>query len=166
MKFKIKSINSLIRIIIGIYILLIALVALGNFLSEAPIMSAPECQAHVKVVDKRTEEEWFNGSPDETSYMTRSYFATFEFPDGSKKEFAINAAATDEIWLWSTGTITYKETAEIGRRIISFEKDPEYGGTKVMIYTLSHTIILFLIDAGAITFVAGFIIIWLKLMSR
>lgn len=164
MKFKIKSVNSLIGIIIGIYVLLIALVALGNFLSEAPIMSAPEYQAHVKVVGRRTEEEWVNGSPDELSYMTRSYFATFEFPDGSKKEFAISAAAKEDIRLWSTGTITYKEKAGIGRRIISFEKDPEYGGTKVMIYTLSYTIKLFLIDAGFITFVAGFIIVWLKLM--
>lgn len=51
-----------------------------------------------------------------------------------------------------------------GRLIISFEKDPERGGTKTEQYDLSYSVESFLIVAGGIVLFTSVILIWLKLM--
>ena len=63
-----------------------------------------------------------------------SFYVTFEFPDGSEKEFVVGHAFND-LQENDTGMLSYKE-AKTGshppeRKFISFEKDPESGGIKV-----------------------------------
>lgn len=158
---KFKSTDSLFIFLTGLVIGTIVLATFSWAWSEIPMIRAPECQAHVKVVDRRTEETTVYDAATDHFEERYSYYATFEFPDGSKKEFGISAAAKSDIWLWSTGTITYKETAENGRRIISYEKDPEYGGTKVTV-NHSYTMKTLFIGIGIITLLICGVIIWFK----
>lgn len=139
------------------------------------IITTPECQEHVKVVKKRIEDtEYYHAGTDGYSEV-RDYFATFEFPDGAKKEFNIGGSYKT-IYIGDTGMLTYHESKFIeytyrketdrwrGRLIISFEKDPEFGGTKKILHKFSNEVKSFLIGAGVIVLGISVILIWLKLM--
>lgn len=172
---KIKSVRSLYMIVIGFGAVLIAIIAFAAFRGEVLIITTPECQKHVKVVKKRIEDtEYYHAGTDGYSKV-RDYFATFEFPDGAKKEFKIGGPRKT-IYIGDTGTLTYHESKFLeniyrketdrwrGRLIISFEKDPERGGTKTEQYDLSYSVESFLIVAGGIVLFTSVILIWLKLM--
>lgn len=171
---KIKSMRSLYMIVIGFGAVLMAFNAILSFRWEVLRITTPECQEHVKVVDKRTEDTYVY---DTSGYYSLKHFylATFEFPDGSKKEFQIGGSRKT-IYFGDTGTLTYHESKFLeniyrketdrwrGRLIISFEKDPEFGGTKIIRYKLSYSVKSFLIGAGIIVLFTSVILICLKLM--
>lgn len=172
---KIKSMRSLYMIVIGFGAVLIAIIAFAAFRGEVLIITTPECQEHVKVVKKRIEDtQYYHAGTDGYSEV-RDYFATFEFPDGSKKEFNIGGSYKT-IYIGDTGMLTYHESKFIeytyrketdrwrGRLIISFEKDPEFGGTKKILHKFSNEVKSFLIGAGVIVLGISVILIWLKLM--
>ena len=171
---KIKSMRSLYIIVIGFGAVLIAIVAFAAFWWEILRITTPECQEHVKVVKKRIEDtEYYHAGTDGYSKV-RDYFATFEFPDGAKKEFNIGGSYKT-IYIGDTGMLTYHESKFIdiyreetdrwrGRLIISFEKDPEFGGTKKILHKFSNEVESFLIGAGVIVLGISVILICLKLM--
>ena len=162
-------------IVIGFGAVLMAFNAILSFRWEVLRITTPECQEHVKVVKKRIEDtQYYHAGTDGYSEV-RHYFATFEFPDGSKKEFNIGGSYKT-IYIGDTGMLTYHESKFIeytyrketdrwrGRLIISFEKDPEFGGTKIIRYKLSYSVKSFLIGAGIIVLFTSVILICLKLM--
>ena len=162
-------------IVIGFGAVLMAFNAILSFRWEVLRITTPECQEHVKVVKKRIEDtQYYHAGTDGYSEV-RDYFATFEFPDGSKKEFNIGGSYKT-IYIGDTGMLTYHESKFIeytyrketdrwrGRLIISFEKDPEFGGTKIIRYKLSYSVKSFLIGAGIIVLFTSVILICLKLM--
>ena len=169
--------KTLYMIVIGFGAVLIAFNAILSFLDEALIRTTPECQEHVKVVEKRIETTTVYDAAVEHSSVKYYHLATFEFSDGSKKEFNIGVSYND-IYIGDTGMLTYHEKKDIedkyreetdrwqGRLIISFEKDPEFGGTKIIRYELSETVKSFLITSGVIVLFTSVILVWLKLMSR
>lgn len=169
--------KSLYMIVIGFGAVLIAIIAFAAFRGDVLIITTPECQEHVKVVDKRIEDTYVYDATVEYSEVIHFYLATFEFPDGAKKEFQIGGSYKT-IYIGDTGMLTYHESKSIediykeetdrwrGRQIISFEKDPEFGGTKIIRYKLSYSVKSFLIGAGVIVLGISVILIWLKLMSR
>ena len=171
---KIKSMRSLYMIVIGFGAVLIAIIAFAAFRGEVLIITTPECQEHVKVVKKRIEDtEYYHAGTDGYSEVC-DYFATFEFPDGAKKEFNIGGSYKT-IYIGDTGMLTYHESKFIdiyreetdrwrGRLIISFEKDPEFGGTKIIRYDPSDSVGSFLIGAGLIVLFTSVILICLKLL--
>lgn len=172
---KIKSMKTLYMIVIGFGAVLIAFNAFVTFRREVLIITTPECQEHVKVVDKRIAAYVYDTSG---YYSLKHYYlATFEFSDGVKREFQIGGSYKT-IYIGDTGTLTYHESKSIediyreetdrwkGRQIISFEKDPEFGGTKIIQYELSYSVKSFLIGAGVIVLLISVILVWLKLMSR
>ena len=173
---KIKSVKTLYMIVIGFGAVLIAFIAFCAFYWEIVIITTPECQEHVKVVDKRIADTYVYDTSGYSS-LKHYYLATFEFSDGAKREFNIGVSYR-EIYIGDTGTLIYHEIKSIedkyreetdrwqGRQIISFEKDPEFGGTKIIRYELSDTVVPFLIGAGIIVLLTSVILIWLKLMSR
>lgn len=164
-------------IVIGFGAVLIAFIAFCAFYWEVVIITTPECQEHVKVVKKRIETTTIYDAAVEHSSVKYYHLATFEFSDGSKKEFNIGGSYND-IYIGDTGMLTYHEIRSIedkyreetdrwqGRQIISFEKDPEFGGTKIIRYELSEAVKSFLITSGVIVLGIGVILVWLKLMSR
>lgn len=170
---KIKSMRSLYMIVIGFGAVLMAFNAILSFRWEVLIITTPECQEHVKVVKKRIEDtEYYHAGTDGYSKV-RDYFATFEFPDGAKKEFNIGGSYKT-IYIGDTGMLTYHESKFIdiyreetdrwrGRLIISFEKDPEFGGTKKILHKFSNEVKSFLIGAGVIVLGISVILICLKL---
>ena len=170
---KIKSVRSLYMIVIGFGAVLIAIIAFAAFRGEVLIITTPECQEHVKVVKKRIEDtEYYHAGTDGYSKV-RDYFATFEFPDGAKKEFNIGGSYKT-IYIGDTGMLTYHESKFIdiyreetdrwrGRLIISFEKNPEFGGTKKILHKFSNEVKSFLIGAGVIVLGISVILICLKL---
>ena len=172
---KIKSVRSLYMIVIGFGAVLIAIIAFAAFRGEVLIITTPECQEHVKVVKKRIEDTYIYDAATEHTSLKHFYLATFEFPDGSKKEFKIGGPRKT-IYIGDTGMLTYHESKFLeniyrketdrwrGRLIISFEKDPERGGTKTEQYDLSYSVESFLIVAGGIVLFTSVILIWLKLM--
>ena len=174
---KIKSMKSLYMIVIGFGAVLMAFNAILSFWDEALIITTPECQEHVEVVDKRIEDTYIYDAATEHTSLKHFYLATFEFSDGAKKEFQIGGSYKT-IYIGDTGMLTYHESKSIedkygeetdrwkGRQIISFEKDPEFGGTKIIRYKLSYSVKSFLIGAGVIVLFTSVILIWLKLMSR
>lgn len=170
---KIKSMRSLYMIVIGFGAVLIAIIAFAAFRGEVLIITTPECQEHVKVVEKRIEDtEYYHAGTGGYSEV-RDYFATFEFPDGAKKEFNIGGSYKT-IYIGDTGMLTYHESKFIdiyreetdrwrGRLIISFEKDPEFGGTKKILHKFSNAVESFLIGAGVIVLGISVTLICLKL---
>lgn len=172
---KIKSMRSLYMIVIGFGAVLIAIIAFAAFRGEVLIITTPECQEHVKVVEKRIEDTYVYDAATEHTSLKHFYLATFEFPDGSKKEFNIGGSYKT-IYIGDTGMLTYHESKFIediyreetdrwrGRLIISFEKDPEFGGTKKILHKFSNAVESFLIVAGVIVLGISVILIWLKLM--
>ena len=172
---KIKSMRSLYMIVIGFGAVLVAFDAILSFWWEILRITTPECQEHVKVVDTRTEDTYVYDAATEHTSLKHFYLATFEFPDGSKKEFKIGGPRKT-IYIGDTGMLTYHESKFIediyreetdrwqGRLIISFEKDPEFGGTKTEQYDPSDSVESFLIGAGVIVLGISVILIWLKLM--
>lgn len=171
---KIKSMRSLYMIVIGFGAVLMAFNAILSFRWEVLRITTPECQEHVKVVDKRIADAYVY---DTSGYYSLKHFylATFEFPDGAKKEFQIGGSRKT-IYIGDTGMLTYHESKFVeytyrketdrwrGRLIISFEKDPEFGGTKIIRYKLSYSVKSFLIGAGVIVLLTSVILICLKLM--
>ena len=116
----------------------------------------PEQFEQVEVVDKRVEQSYGGGGKYSGSHVFR-YIVAFKFIDGSVKEMRIDVHSTktkkqevscdlyDALKEGDTGTITYKEVENVeekygytedvyydGRLFISFEKDPEYGGLKIL----------------------------------
>ena len=172
---KIKSMRSLYMIVIGFGAVLIAFDAILSFRWEILRITTPECQEHVKVVDTRTEDKYVYDSTAGYSEVIHFYLATFEFPDGAKKEFQIGGPRKT-IYIGDTGMLTYHESKFIeytyrketdrwrGRLIISFEKDPEFGGTKKILHKFSNEVKSFLIGAGVIVLGISVILILLKLM--
>lgn len=162
-------------IVIGFGAVLIAIIAFAAFRGEVLIITTPECQEHVKVVEKRIEDTYVYDAATEHTSLKHFYLATFEFPDGSKKEFNIGGSYKT-IYIGDTGMLTYHESKFIediyreetdrwrGRLIISFEKDPEFGGTKKILHKFSNAVESFLIVAGVIVLGISVILIWLKLM--
>ena len=143
---KIKSMKSLYMIVIGFGAVLMAFNAILSFWDEIMIITTPECQAYVKVVDRRVVITRISYSEGLDTNI-RHYLATFEFPDGVKKEFQIGRV---DLYAGNTGTLTYHESKFIeniyretdrwqGRQIISFEKDSELGGTKIIRYDDSYS---------------------------
>ena len=171
---KIKSMRSLYMIVIGFGAVLMAFNAILSFWDEARIITTPECQEHVEVVDKRIEDTYIYDTSGYYS-LEHYYLATFEFSDGAKREFNIGVSYR-EIYIGDAGTLTYHESKFIediyreetdrwqGRLIISFEKDPEFGGTKKILHKFSNEVKSFLIGAGVIVLGISVILIWLKLM--
>ena len=171
---KIKSMRSLYMIVIGFVAVLIAIIAFAAFRWEILRITTPECQEHVKVVDTRTEAKTVYDAATELSEVIHFYLATFEFPDGSKKEFQIGGPRKT-IYIGDTGMLTYHESKFVeytyrketdrwrGRLIISFEKNPKFGGTKIIRYKLSYSVKSFLIGAGVIVLLTSVILICLKL---
>lgn len=171
---KIKSMRPLYMIVIGFGAVLMVFNAILSFRWEVLRITTPECQEHVKVVDKRIADAYVY---DTSGYYSLKHFylATFEFPDGAKKEFQIGGSRKT-IYIGDTGMLTYHESKFIediyrketdrwrGRLIISFEKDPEFGGTKIIRYKLSYSVKSFLIGAGVIVLLTSVILICLKLM--
>lgn len=162
-------------IVIGFGAVLIAIIAFAAFRGEVLIITTPECQEHVKVVEKRIEDtEYYHAGTGGYSEV-RDYFATFEFPDGAKKEFNIGGSHKT-IYIGDTGMLTYHESKFIediyreetdrwrSRLIISFEKDPEFGGTKIIQYDPSDSVKSFLVTSGVIVLGISVILIWLKLL--
>lgn len=161
-------------IVIGFGAVLMAFNAILSFRWEVLRITTPECQEHVKVVDKRIADAYVY---DTSGYYSLKHFylATFEFPDGAKKEFQIGGSRKT-IYIGDTGMLTYHESKFVeytyrketdrwrGRLIISFEKDPEFGGTKIIRYKLSYSVKSFLIGAGVIVLLTSVILICLKLM--
>ena len=99
----------------------------------------PEQTAQVKVVGRRIDYSRGRNSIDMKAYYI--FKVSFEFPDGSKKEFQVDRIVApssgkgypssfvyDSMQLMDTGTLTYKEVENTiflaGREFISFEKDP------------------------------------------
>lgn len=172
---KIKSIRSLYMIVIGFGAVLVAFDAILSFWWEILRITTPECQEHVKVVDTRTEDTYVYDAATEHTSLKHFYLATFEFPDGSKKEFKIGGPRKT-IYIGDTGMLTYHESKFLeniyrketdrwrGRLIISFEKDPERGGTKTEQYDPSYSVESFLITSGVIVLFTSVILILLKLM--
>ena len=171
---KIKSMRSLYMIVIGFGAVLIAIIAFAAFRGEVLIITTPECQEHVKVVEKRIEDTYVYDAATEHTSLKHFYLATFEFPDGAKKEFNIGGSYKT-IYIGDTGMLTYHESKFIdiyreetdrwrGRLIISFEKDPEFGGTKKILHKFSNAVESFLIGAGVIVLGISVILICLKLM--
>ena len=174
---KIKSMKTLYMIVIGFAAVLMAFNAFAVFGKEVLKITTPECQEHVKVVEKRSAETYIYDPVAGYSSLKHYYLATFEFSDGSKKEFNIGGSYKT-IYIGDTGILTYHESKYIediyteetdrwkGRLIISFEKDPECGGTKMILRKFSNAVESFLIGAGVIILGVGVILVWLKLMSR
>ena len=172
---KIKSMRSLYMIVIGFGAVLMAFNGFCAFYWEMVIITTPECQEHVKVVEKRIEDTYVYDAATEHTSLKHFYLATFEFPDGAKREFNIGVSYR-EIYIGDTGTLTYHESNFLeniyrketdrwrGRLIISFEKDPEFGGTKIIRYELSDSVESFLIGAGVIVLGISVILICIKLM--
>ena len=162
-------------IVIGFGAVLIAIVAFAAFQGEVLIITTPKCQEHVKVVDKRIEAKTVYDAASEHSEVIHFYLATFEFPDGAKKEFQIGGSHKT-IYIGDTGMLTYHESKFIediyreetdrwrSRLIISFEKDPEFGGTKIIQYDPSDSVKSFLVTSGVIVLGISVILIWLKLL--
>ncbi len=171
---KIKSMRSLYMIVIGFVAVLIAIIAFAAFRWEILRITTPECQEHVKVVDTRTEAKTVYDAATELSEVIHFYLATFEFPDGSKKEFQIGGPRKT-IYIGDTGMLTYHESKFLeniyrketdrwrGRLIICFEKDPERGGIKTEQYDPSDSVESFLIGAGVIVLGISVTLICLKL---
>lgn len=162
-------------IVIGFGAVLMAFNAILSFWDEARIITTPECQEHVKVVDKRIEDTYVYDAATEQTSLMHYYLATFEFSDGAKREFNIGVSYR-EIYIGDAGTLTYHESKFIediyrektdrwqGRLIISFEKDPEFGGTKIIRYKFSDSVKSFLVTSGVIVLFTSVILILLKLM--
>ena len=118
----------------------------------------PEQSVPVEVAEKRIDKEHGLRSRHSFSHTTFAYRISFRFPDGSVKEFEVDRTGEwsysttapyspvyDEINEGETGILTYKELKNnkqkysekaqyLGRKFICFEKDAEYGGTKVEMF--------------------------------
>lgn len=110
---------------------------------DRELKRSPERSASAEVVNKRVSRYFSPGHRStRTSY---TYYVTFEFPDGLVKEIKVDfislsgrskiepySSIYDSLIEGNTGILTYKEIEDYDvRSFISFEKDPEYGGTKV-----------------------------------
>jgi len=135
--------SQIIGIVVSI-ILIIACVLFIWFRNVAPILNSPEQQEQAEIIEKRIVEER-SGDGDGFTYH---YIVAFEFSNGTVKELRVGVERSghkryDALNEGDTGILTYKERTDIeekyknenirfeGRRFISFEKDIEYGGTKV-----------------------------------
>ena len=118
--------------------------------SQVRLDSQPEQQAQVEVVGKRIDRHTTDGSKHMSSSTIFSFRISFQFPDGTVKEFeadrfrlfgvrkeAPTSSVYDGLNEGDTGILTYKELepAEIerldepnGRKFIRFKQDTEYGG--------------------------------------
>ena len=105
---KIKSMKTLYMIVIGFAAVLMAFNAFAVFGKEVLKITTPECQEHVKVVEKRIETTTVYDAAVEHSSVKYYHLATFEFSDGSKKEFNIGISYND-IYIGDTGMLTYHE---------------------------------------------------------
>ena len=111
--------------------LLIATIVISSLLLYIRWLDIQPLQtAHATVISKRSEYSSFTGGGGNTvKYL--NYYATFQFSDGSKKEFHIDPGRktklkqqfVDELQEGETGTLSYKETKGGRKRFISFEKD-------------------------------------------
>ena len=172
--------TKLIAIIIIILILIVIFLVFNWLGKEGPFINKPEQQERVEVTGKRTKNyRDAEGGPGGTLY-----FITFKFPDGSVKEFEVGGTGSgkknyDSLDESDTGILSYIEREDVeskykdenqyykGRRFISFEKDPEYGGAKIELPGMSHTAWL-IIMIGFFISLAAFCIVFViyKLQKR
>ena len=143
-------------------ITILAIIAFFLFwiLKDVPfgLDNQPEQSVPVEVAEKRIDKEHGLRSRNSPSRTTFAYRISFRFPDGSVKEFEVDRTGEwsysttaphspvyDEINEGDTGILIYKELENNeqkyskglqyqGRKFIRFEKDAEYGGTKVEMF--------------------------------
>nr|DAQ47105.1 MAG TPA: Protein of unknown function (DUF2500) [Caudoviricetes sp.] len=114
-----------------------------------------EQTAQAKIIEKRIIRDYSSGNGHVRGRTFYEYRIFYEFSDGSVKEFEVDrvwvsgssntspySPVYDELKEGDNGLLTYKEIENNeqkynealqyqGRKFISFEKDAEYGGTKV-----------------------------------
>jgi len=111
------------------------------------VNNRPEQSEQVEVVGKRIHITGHERAPKYRDYYV--FIVAFEFPDGSVKELQVEddlkkesySSLYESIDEGDTGVLTYKEIENVekkyqnediryyGRLLISFEKDPKYGGS-------------------------------------
>ena len=124
---------------------------------KTELKNRPEQTVQAEIISKRIIKDSFYGK---TSFVNvYIYIISFKFPDGSIKELRVDRQSYhnrlkkndpdsfqyDSLTVGDTGILTYKEIENIEERVknenvrygsrlfISFEKDPEYGGLKIVV---------------------------------
>ena len=117
------------RALIPIFIAAVITISIGLYFLRVDWQ--PTQTAYVEVVGKR----WVKNNNTSGNYASSYYFATFKFPDGSKKEFNLRTAkfvkdadkTYHSIQEGDKGILSYKQlgdgTGIMGKRFVSFEKD-------------------------------------------
>ena len=143
-------------------ITILAIIAFFLFwiLKDVPfgLDNQPEQSVPVEVAEKRIDKGYGSGNHRAPSSTHYRYLISFRFSDGSVKELEVDfiglwgrpetipySPVYDEINEGDTGILIYKELENNeqkyskgfqyqGRKFIRFEKDAEYGGTKVEMF--------------------------------
>ena len=123
---------------------------------KAEFKNRPEQTVQAEVASKRIIKDSFYGK--HSSIDIYIYVISFKFPDDSIKELQVDrqsyrwppkndpdSVQYDSLTVGDIGILTYKEIENIEERVqnenvrygsrlfISFEKDPEYGGLKIVV---------------------------------
>lgn len=188
---KPKKIGKPVKIFLIIYISFLAIVGIVSiFLActspEARFPFQPEQQAQVQVVEKRIDRRTADGSKHSRSSTIFSYRISFQFPDGTVKEFEADKfvlsgvreeAPYSSIYAGinegDKGLLAYKEldrrTIDFYddltlRKFIRFKQDAEYGGETFRWIDRDRTInvivvgfLLLLLSAGVFILVCTWI---------
>jgi len=136
-KSKIFSKSNLIILIIALVVAIVFSLIAGVH-NELLVLTSPRQQEQVEVIEKRTYVRTTR-APESGGSRNRHFFITFQFTDGSEKEFLVgtnrlglrsdnvNHSVYDDIQVGDTGILTFRERRDnersIGRRFISFEND-------------------------------------------
>jgi len=111
-------VNVAIIFVTAVFVVIIVIIALIPMLArrsqgltgrqEKMNRAAPRMQAPAKVVDKR---EQVSGTSSSYGGMTStSYFATFEFPDGSRLELPVTGPNSGQLVVGDSGRLTWQGT--------------------------------------------------------
>jgi|GEM_PF-1230632 len=127
---KANIVVMILLLIVSMLLIVFAVLPIDDMLRYENI---PEQVEQVEVIGRRTIS---GGKP---GVRMKTYVVEFRLSDGSKKELVVSSNATriyNAIQKGETGKLTYKEIESndgdknfrANRRLISFEKDPQYGG--------------------------------------
>ena len=127
---KTNVVVMILLLIATILLVVLALVPIDDMLRFGKI---PEQVEQIEIIGRRTIS---GGKP---GTRTRAYVIAFRLSDASEKEIVVSnniIGIYNVMQIGETGKLTYKEiesnngdeTFRSHRRLISFEKDPQYGG--------------------------------------
>lgn len=108
-----------------VFFIIIFVIVIGTFIFNAAKgvsqwkknEDSPQLSVYATVKGKRTHVRGTNHGNDHHSHTSTSYYATFEFESGDRKEFHLPASDYAQLADEDRGTLTFK-----GSRFIGFER--------------------------------------------